>query len=93
MGDAKPDNYNQPILAPSSWWKDVPVKEVLITGGDEEILIDEIREFAQKFKEARPTTEVLVVKGEAHDQLLGNAIMGAPPGESDGAVYAWIAAR
>lgn len=50
MGSAKPDNYNQPILAPSSWWEDAPVKDVLITGGDEEILVDEIREFAAKFK-------------------------------------------
>jgi acetyl esterase/lipase len=50
MGSAKPDNYNQPILAPSSWWEDAPVEDVLITGGDEEILIDEIREFAAKFK-------------------------------------------
>jgi acetyl esterase/lipase len=50
MGNAKPDYYNQPILAPRSWWKDVVVKDVLITGGDEEVLIDEIREFAAKFK-------------------------------------------
>ena len=50
MGNAKPDHYNQPILAPSSWWKDIVVKDVLITGGDEEVLIDEIREFAAKFK-------------------------------------------
>lgn len=119
MGNAEPDNYNQPILAPSVWWKDVAVKDVLITGGDEEILIDEIREFAAKFKvrvvrcdspqlflmfyeadrlsvyvqEAHPTTQVLIIKGEAHDQFLGNAITGSPPGESDGAVFAWIAER
>ena len=121
MGDAKPDNYNQPVLAPSSWWEDVPVKDVLITGGGEEVLIDEIREFAFKFKvrrsirmplastqinchcrdaddfshskEGHPATEILIAKGEPHDQFIGNAIMGSPPGESDGAIYAWIAAR
>jgi hypothetical protein len=49
MGDAKQDHYNQPVVAPSSWWKDVPVRDVLITGG-EEVLIDEIREFAPKFR-------------------------------------------
>jgi acetyl esterase/lipase len=49
MGSAKPDYYNEPIRAPSSWWNDVPVKDVLITGGDEEILVDDIREFAAKF--------------------------------------------
>ena len=41
MGDAKQDHYNQPVVAPSSWWKDIPVRDVLITGG-EEVLIDEI---------------------------------------------------
>jgi hypothetical protein len=29
---------------------DVPVKDVLITGGDEEVLIDEIKEFVPTFK-------------------------------------------
>lgn len=29
---------------------DVPVKDVLITGGEEEVLIDEIREFVPTFK-------------------------------------------
>jgi acetyl esterase/lipase len=55
MGNAKPDHYNQPILAPSSWWTDVPVKDMLITGGDKEVLIDEIREFAAKFKACEST--------------------------------------
>jgi hypothetical protein len=42
IGDAKQDHYHQPVVAPSGWWKDIPVKDVLITGGEEEILIDEI---------------------------------------------------
>jgi hypothetical protein len=42
MGDAGQDRYNQPVVAPSSWWKDIPVRDVLITGGEEEVLIDEI---------------------------------------------------
>jgi hypothetical protein len=42
MGDARQDHYNQPVVVPNSWWKDIPVKDVLITGGEEEILIDEI---------------------------------------------------
>jgi hypothetical protein len=49
-GDAKQDYCNQPIVAPSSWWKDVPVKDVLMTGGEEEVLVDEIREFVPKFR-------------------------------------------
>ena len=46
MGDARQDHYNQPVVVPNSWWKDIPVKDVLITGGEEEVLIDEVREFA-----------------------------------------------
>ena len=42
MGDAKQDHYNQPVVAPSSWWGDIPVRDVLITDGEEGVLIDEI---------------------------------------------------
>lgn len=42
MEDAKQGHYNQPVVAPSSWWEDIPARDVLITGGEEEVLIDEV---------------------------------------------------
>ena len=43
------DEYNQAITADSSWWKDLKVEQVLVTAGEEEVLVDGIREFVEKF--------------------------------------------
>ena len=52
LGDAKPDEYNQPFRATASWWSDLPtkVKDILITGGSEEVMVDDIQGFADKVK-------------------------------------------
>ena len=45
------DFYNEPVLAPASWWEGTAsvIEEVLIWGGEREILIDSIEEFAKRF--------------------------------------------
>ena len=43
------DEYNQAITADSSWWKDLKVEQILVTAGEEEVLVDGIREFVEKF--------------------------------------------
>lgn len=52
LGDAKPDEYNQPFHAPASWWSDLPskVEDILITGGSEEVMVDDIERFAKKIE-------------------------------------------
>lgn len=61
-GSAPLDNYNQPVLADSSWFRglDGLVKEVLVWGGGGEVLIDSIDDIANKLKEAHPKTEYIV---------------------------------
>lgn len=44
------DNYSQPFLAPSDWWKDLKTKDVLIMAGSDEILLSSITQFVEKFK-------------------------------------------
>jgi hypothetical protein len=51
-------------LSRQSWWIDVPVRDVLITGG-EEVLIDEISEFVPKFRVCTSTLLRLL----NHDRL------------------------
>ncbi|KAL8964555.1 MAG: hypothetical protein Q9197_006881, partial [Variospora fuerteventurae] len=48
-GGAPADNYNQPFLAPGSWWSQLNgvVQELLITAGTDEVLLDGIAEFAK----------------------------------------------
>lgn len=49
LGGAPADNYNQPFLAPGSWWNqlDGVVQELLITAGTDEVLLDGIAVFAK----------------------------------------------
>jgi acetyl esterase/lipase len=65
------DNYNQAITAPESWWEGLNVEEVLVLAGEEEVLVDGIREFEGKLKRGigeGSKVEFFVAKGEYHDQ-------------------------
>lgn len=50
MGRASVDEYNNPLTAPSDWWKNCMVERVLILAGREELFVDDIEAFAEKFK-------------------------------------------
>lgn len=52
FGTAKPDEYNQPLLAASEWWKDIDsiVGDILITVGADEVEVDDVEAFATKLK-------------------------------------------
>lgn len=67
---AKLDNYNQPTIAPESWWEGLPVEAVLVLAGDEEALVDGIVKFVEKLKSGLGAgkVEIVVAKGEFHDQ-------------------------
>lgn len=67
---AKLDNYNQALLAPESWWEGLPVDKVLVLAGEEEVLVDGIRQFAEKLKKGvgEGRVDVFVAKGEYHDE-------------------------
>ena len=62
LGGAQLDNYNQPIVADKAWFKDLEsvVREILVWGGGGEVLIDSIREMAEKLKDAHQKTEVII---------------------------------
>lgn len=40
------DNYLDPLHAPSTWWENLPVGDVLITAGADEIFVDDDGQFA-----------------------------------------------
>ena len=52
MGDAEPDEWNQPFTASAEWWQALPgkVRDVLITGGTDEVMVDDIMDFAKKIE-------------------------------------------
>lgn len=42
--------YTEPILAPTDWWSDIPVKNTFIVAGSDEIFVDSIKLFAETFQ-------------------------------------------
>lgn len=50
IADGKRDYYTDLSTAPADWYETFPVEKVLVTGGENEILLPVIEDFAQKFK-------------------------------------------
>lgn len=50
LSGAPTDPWNQPLMASPEWWEQLKVDEVLINAGADEIMIDDIRAFAKRFK-------------------------------------------
>ena len=44
------NNFMEAVEAPAIWWKGVPVEQLLCTAGSEEILLDSISAWVQKYK-------------------------------------------
>ena len=63
LGSARRDYYTDASDAPSSWFKELPVKQILILGGQNEVLLPVIEDFAQKLK-VRPSHDSLFLDME-----------------------------
>jgi acetyl esterase/lipase len=105
MGTAHPhsenaDEYNQPIMAPPSWWQRLPAEEVLIVAGKDEVLVDDIVVFAGRLEEGMAMGKVeakvtlFVAEGECHDQTNLDVQFGyKEPGEQTKLIRKWIESK
>ena len=50
MGGAAPDYWNAPLTVPAEWWIDLPVDEILVLYGDNELLRDDTSIFCERLK-------------------------------------------
>ena len=50
LGDAPEDNYNYPSKAPTSWWENMQVQEILIVGGGDEMMRADIQKLGKDIK-------------------------------------------
>jgi hypothetical protein len=50
LGHSKRDYYTDPSTAPFTWFRDFPVKKVLILAGENEIMLPDIKDFVANFK-------------------------------------------
>lgn len=94
------DRYNQAVTAETGWWTDLKVDAVLVTAGEDEVFIDDVRVVADRMEKAsidgNGITKVttVFVDGDAHDQPLMDLLLGyKQPGLAALRIRAWIAAR
>lgn len=98
------DEYNQPIMAEPEWWAGMPVEEVLIVAGKDEILVDDIVAFAERLErgmaigkegkgEGKRVT-LFVAEGECHDQTNLDVQFGyREPGKQTSLIRRWIGSK
>lgn len=53
LGQTAEDEYNCPAKAPAGWWTDLPVSKIFVGAGGDEVLLDPIRQMAEKMKVRR----------------------------------------
>ncbi|CAH0046515.1 unnamed protein product [Clonostachys solani] len=69
MNGRDTDNYIEPALAPIDWWTKCPVKETFAVAGEDEVLIDPIKVWAERFQAAGNKTRFVVAPREFHIEL------------------------
>lgn len=87
------DGYNEPLAAEEGWWAglDGVVKEFLVCGGGDELLLDPIRELVRRFQAVHAGVTLVIAEGEWHDKpVLSSLGVG---GEQDAAIKSFIASR
>jgi hypothetical protein len=66
------DEYNEPVNTNVEWWKDLPIKEVLIVAGGDEVLLDGVKAwesvFRKGFEAGGGKVEFIIAKDGYHDQ-------------------------
>jgi acetyl esterase/lipase len=53
MGDAAPDPWNTPLIAPDEWWSQIPVHDIAVIYGDDELLRDDTARLCEKLQVLR----------------------------------------
>jgi acetyl esterase/lipase len=84
------DPYQEPLSAPNDWFKDLPVRNVLILAGADEIFVDDIAKFTDILRRVFPTVVSEITPDEAHDQLVMETTMKLPMSQQRTIFQNWI---
>ena len=60
LGGANMDPWNAPFTAPDEYWSGLPVDDVLVTYGEDELLRDDIIAFGEKLKVSCPHSALIL---------------------------------
>lgn len=89
-GNAPLDAYLQPHEAPEDWFRGLPVKNLLLMAGADEVFVDHLREFGGILRDVFPPTTIEIVKDEAHCHLILESLMGESNSKQRAIFQDWI---
>ncbi|KAJ5779356.1 Alpha/beta hydrolase fold-3 [Penicillium paradoxum] len=84
------DEYNCPVKVPVNWWRHIPVTRIFIGAGEYEVLLDSIKQMAQKMKAEHPDTIVSIAPQEFHVEPITDFALKIPPGSQLKAMASWL---
>lgn len=92
FGDAPIDPWNSPLTAPVEWWTGLPVGDILITYGDNEMFRDDATRLCETLQASHAgTTTSLKAMGELHTHMLMNRFLRVnKPCESERVFMEWM---
>ncbi|EHY57808.1 hypothetical protein HRR83_005280 [Exophiala dermatitidis] len=95
LGGKETSPFAEALLAPADWWKDSKVEQLLVVAGADEILIDPINQWVDKFKSVNPDTTTYVVGAhEGHIAPIFNLRFGDTTETEQGkAIKSWMKAK
>lgn len=75
LGGAALDAWNNPLQAPMDWWDSLPVKRILVTYGDKELLRDDVEALGKLLQQRHADTTVLNFSDEVHVHMIMNRFL------------------
>ncbi|OGM44054.1 hypothetical protein ABOM_007794 [Aspergillus bombycis] len=76
LGHANRDHYTDPSTAPSTWFRDFPVRKALILAGQNEIMLRDIKVFVENFVAGFSRVDFFIGKRESHVAPIYNVYVG-----------------
>lgn len=75
LGAEEPDSWSCPLMSPANWWADLPVDDILVTYGEDEILRDDVAKFCAVLQAQHPRTTAVGYSGEFHVHMVMNRFL------------------
>ena len=82
--------YSEPFLADVSWWKDAPVKKLLMNWGDYELFRDDREAFSRRLEDAGQDVTAVRYPREVHIDCIFDAMMGTEYGLMSTSIWDWL---
>jgi acetyl esterase/lipase len=90
LGSEQPSPWNNQLAAAAEWWHSLPVDNILVTYGDNEMLRDDISVLCDALK-SHPKLTVCKAMGEVHAHMILNRFLRInKPSESENVFVKWL---